>query len=128
MAKRREITDAEALTALGDAATRAIFRAPESLLVHFDSEKRETACWRLAHCIIKQLDGDGWREGRGAKDCPGLDVAIAKGIGRAEHRILIALPEARRADGRVLDGVGAHIGTSIFTAMQEYGARLKRRG
>ena len=110
MGKRRKVTDAEALDALGDAVTRAIHRAPESLLVHFGTEKREAACCRMAITVMTQLEGDGWTEGRVSKGGEGLDVAIVTGFARADDSILNVLPDVRRADGRVLDGVADRIG------------------
>lgn len=127
MAKRQPITDEELLEALGDAVTRAIHWAPESLLVHFDSGRRDAACRRLALRVVCQLAGDGWAEGRSAKGCEGLHAAVALGIARAGDGILTTLSEARRCNGRLLDGISQHIGAVILAAMKETGARLRRR-
>lgn len=127
MAARRPVSDADVVEALGHAVTRAIHWAPESLLVHFSTRQRQSACSRLAIRVVTELAGDGWREGRGAKGGEGLDAAIVTGIAGAGEAILGILPEVRRCNGRVLDGVGLHIGAAIHAAMQAQGARLARQ-
>lgn len=128
MTKKRRLAEQEVLQALGDAVTRAVHWAPESLLTHLGTEKRASACRRLALRVLHQLGGDGWGEARRAKRGADLDVAIVSGIASAGEGILSTLSEARRCNGKLLDGIGLHIGTLILAAVKESGARLKRTG
>jgi len=121
--KRRENNAQEVVEALGDAVTRAIHHAPESLLRHFDTGRRDFACRRLSLRVVAQLAGDGWV----GLDADLLDQAITVGIGRSGVGILASLSEARRCNGRLLDGIGLHIGERISEAMDEGGVRLVRR-
>lgn len=121
--KRHENNAQDVIEALGDAVTRAIHHAPESLLRHFDTGRRGFACRRLSLRVVRQLAGDGWA----GQHADLLDHAITIGIGRSGEGILASLSEARRCNGRLLDGIGLHIGERISEAMAEQGARLVRR-
>lgn len=125
MARRRKVTDAETLDALGYAVTCAIFWAPERLLLLAAGERREAACRRLALRVLMKLAGDGWGERRRRAGAT-LACAIADGISRTGGPFLAVLPQMRRGDGRVLDALGLHIGAGILAAMKEDGTRLAR--
>lgn len=126
MGKGRQVSDAETLQAMSDAVTRALHWAPETLLIRCSAkDTRDAACRRLAIRVVTELGGDGWTEGRCAAESEGLHAAIATGMAGAGDGILSILPEARRANGRLLDGVGLHIGGVVVKAMHADGARLR---
>ncbi len=119
---RRKVSEGQTIEALGDAVTRAIHHAPESLLRNFQTGDRDLACRRLSLRVVTQLGGDGWA----GDDADALDDAVAVGIGRAGEHFLTSLAAARQCNGKLLDGIGVHIGEKIAEAMQEGRARLVR--
>lgn len=116
---RRKITGAVVSEAVSDAVVRAVHHAPESLLRRFEGEAVQGSSRRLALRVIMQLEGDGWWEKKRKRAGErGLYGAIAAGLVGAGPHLLGVLPEIRKANGRLLDGVGRHAGDSIASTMK----------
>jgi hypothetical protein len=131
MAKRgvgqgRKAKGPEVAEAVSDAVVRAVHHAPESLLRRFEDEAAKRSARRLALRIVMQLAGDGWGEKRKKVGSTGMYGAVAAGLVGAGPHILAVLPEVRRVNGKLLDGVGRHAGDSIAATMRKSGVRLKR--
>lgn len=125
---------------LSDAAVRAVHWAPEPLLQRFGERDIAPACRRLALRVMVELAGDGWRAGwagsrrpcgeggshaRDADRClDGAQAAIAEGLVAAGPHLLAVISEVRRVNGRLLDGVGCHMGEAILLALRRRRVRL----
>lgn len=120
--RNRDVKDA-----LGDAFTRAVYWAPEPLLEQFATERMPEACRRLAMRVVTELAADGWREQRARMGMPGLEEILASGMRKAGKPILASLPHARCCDGKLLDGIGQHLGETVFKAMDKAEVSIERR-
>jgi hypothetical protein len=127
------VREVELKLALGDAVTRAVYKAPESLLKDFRGDQLKRACRRLAIHVADELHGDGWRQ-RGLKmgdTDTELWEAISAGLFKAGPAILRALPHAQACDDKcdkeLLEGIGADLGERALRAMRAASITIERR-
>lgn len=120
----RKASEPAVAEAVSDAVVRAVHHAPESLLQRFQDEAMRRSARRLALRIVMQLAGDGWAEKRKKVGSTGIYGAVADGLVRSGPHILAVLPEVRRVNGKLLDGVGRHAGDSITVVMRKAGVKL----
>lgn len=117
--------------ALGDAFTRAVCWAPQTLLKQFAGERRAHASHSLAVRVVEELKGDGWHE-RGRKmGEEHLTDAVATGMQRGGAPILASLAAAAQCDcaceGEVLDKIGLHLGEAVWRELKRRELGLEQR-
>lgn len=118
----------EALEALVDAATRAVHRAPESLLQIFARPHDHKGSDRLALRIIGQLAEDGWflRRNTGRAGA-GFEATITYAIASTGKGLLGMLSDARRQDGPTLDHVCRVLATRVWECLNAAGFIIEQR-
>jgi hypothetical protein len=127
------VREVELKMAMGDAVTRAVYKAPASLLKEFRGDQLKRACRRLAIHVAEELRGDGWRQ-RGLKmgdTDTEMWEAIAAGLFKAGPPILRSLPYAQacdhKCDKELLEGIGADLGERALRAMRAADITIERR-
>lgn len=129
------VRDREVMMALGDAVTRAVYKAPESLLRQFTGDRLKHACHALAMHTKRELHGDGWVERRSRMGHEDLVNAMAEGFEKAGEAILRAIPHAHvcdnlcqhHCDKALLNGIGSHLGAKALAAMKRREIAIQRR-
>lgn len=132
-AARPIVREIELKMALGEAVTRAVYKAPPSLLKEFRGDRLLPACRRLSFHVLRELEGDGWRpRGRrmGDGDARILE-AIEMGMLKAGPAILRSLPYAQACDDKcdkeLLEGIGADLGEHALRAMRARSVEIEKR-
>ena len=118
---------------MGEAVTRAIYKAPESLLREFRGDQLRRACRRLAIHVVSELKADGWweRDTKLGHTDTMMEEAISDGMFKAGPAILRSLPFAQacdhQCDKELLEGIGADLGERALRAMRTASIEIERR-